>query len=124
MNSRISQYHGLSQQPGSGQWSAAPQPGLVRKSILSSPRPAPPWLHQTRQDRRVSRQLASLSIADMSPKLAVQRVVGLFQRGEHREAAAFLRRVSPATFKQIVHQGPSIDIADLVFCFSNEQLSI
>ena len=58
------------------------------------------------QSRR-SRQLASLSIADVSPRLALQRILALFQRGEHREAAAFLRRISVSTFRQLVGQLPS-----------------
>ena len=78
---RISGYHA----PG-----PEPPAQFPRKSILSSgggptslPQPGdrrPPW----ERGRRVSRQLASLSIADMSPRLAVQRVLQLFQRGEHR----------------------------------------
>ena len=58
------------------------------------------------QSRR-SRQLASLSIADVSPRLALQRILALFQRGDHREAAAFLRRISVSTFRQLVGQLPS-----------------
>ena len=59
-----------------------------------------------RSSRR-SRQLASLSIADVSPRLATQRILALFQRGEHREAAAFLRRISVTTFRQMVAQLPT-----------------
>lgn len=59
-----------------------------------------------RSSRR-SRQLASLSIADVSPRLALQRILALFQRGDHREAAAFLRRISVATFRQMVGQLPT-----------------
>ena len=36
-------------------------------------------------------RLASLSIADMSPKLALQRILNLWQGKQYREAAAFLR---------------------------------
>lgn len=57
--------------------------------------------------RRQSRQLASLSIADVSPRLATQRIMALFQRGDHREAAAFLKRISMATFRQLVTQLPT-----------------
>ena len=54
-----------------------------------------------------SRQMASLSIADMSPRLALQRILALFERGEQREAAAFLHRLSIATFRQILPDLPT-----------------
>lgn len=53
------------------------------------------------------RQLASLSIADISPRLALQRILVLFERGEQREAAAFLRRLSLTTFRQILNELPT-----------------
>jgi len=58
-------------------------------------------------DNGSRRQLASLSIADMSPRLALQRILALFERGEQREAAAFLRRLSMSTFRQIVTELPT-----------------
>ena len=54
-----------------------------------------------------SRQMASLSIADMSPRLALQRILALFERGEQREAAAFLHRLSITTFRQILPDLPT-----------------
>ena len=65
-----------------------------------------------RGGRRQSRQLASLSIADVSPRLATQRIMALFGRGEHREAAAFLRRISVTTFRQLVTQLPTSHFVD------------
>ena len=47
----------------------------------------------------LNKRLASLSIADMSPKLALQRILALYERGDHREAAAFIRRLTYATFR-------------------------
>ena len=62
-----------------------------------------------RRDAEVtrSRQMASLSIADMSPRLALQRILALFERGEQREAAAFLHRLSLTTFRQILPDLPT-----------------
>ena len=62
-----------------------------------------------RRDAEVtrSRQMASLSIADMSPRLALQRILALFERGEQREAAAFLHRLSITTFRQILPDLPT-----------------
>ena len=46
--------------------------------------------------RPASQNTASaMTIADLSPKLALQRLLVLYENGEHREAAAFLRRLSP-----------------------------
>lgn len=58
--------------------------------------------------RPASQNTASaMTIADLSPKLALQRLLCLYENGEHREAAAFLRRLSPGTFKQLLPQLPT-----------------
>ncbi len=54
----------------------------------------------------LNKRLASLTIADMSPRLVLQRVRVLFDGGDHREAAAFLRRVSMPTFRQVAGELP------------------
>ena len=59
-----------------------------------------------RQITALNKRLASLTIADMSPKLALQRILALYQRGDHREAAAFIRRLTYATFRQLVDDLP------------------
>ncbi|TRY74938.1 hypothetical protein TCAL_04579 [Tigriopus californicus] len=59
-----------------------------------------------RQIHALNKRLASLTIADMSPKLARQRILLLYEKGDHREAAAFIRRVSQGTFRQIVNELP------------------
>ena len=59
-----------------------------------------------KQIHALNKRLASLTIADMSPKLALQRVLLLFDKGEFREAAAFIRRISQSTYKQIVIDMP------------------
>ena len=51
--------------------------------------------------------MASLSIADMSPRLALQRILALFEKGEQREAAAFLNRLSVTTFRQVLPDLPT-----------------
>ena len=59
-----------------------------------------------RQIHALNRRLASLTIADMSPKLVKQRILLLYEKGEHREAAAFIRRISPSTYRQVVSELP------------------
>jgi hypothetical protein len=39
-----------------------------------------------RQIHALNKRLASLTIADMSPKLALQRILLLYKRGDHRYA--------------------------------------
>jgi len=45
---------------------------------------------------------SAMTIADLSPRLALQRLLMLYENGDHREAAAFLRRLSPSTFKALL----------------------
>lgn len=59
-----------------------------------------------RQISALNKRLASLTIADMSPRLALQRILALYDRGDHREAAAFIRRLTYATFRQLVDELP------------------
>ena len=59
-----------------------------------------------RQIHALNRRLASLTIADMSPRLALQRILLLYKKGDHREAAGFIRRLSYATFRQLVEDLP------------------
>ena len=58
--------------------------------------------------RPASQNTASaMTIADVSPRLALQRILVLYENGEHREAAAFLRRLAPPTFRQLLPQLPA-----------------
>ena len=58
--------------------------------------------------RPASQNTASaMTIADVSPRLALQRILMLYENGDHREAAAFLRRLSPPTFRQLLPQLPA-----------------
>ena len=59
-----------------------------------------------KQITALNKRLASLTIADMSPRLALQRILALYDRGDHREAAAFIRRLTYATFRQLVDELP------------------
>ena len=59
-----------------------------------------------RQISALNKRLASLTIADMSPRLALQRILALYNRGDYREAAAFIRRLTYATFRQLVDDLP------------------
>ena len=58
--------------------------------------------------RPASQSMASaMTIADVSPRLALQRILMLYENGDFREAAAFLRRLSPPTFRQLLPQLPA-----------------
>ena len=100
-------------QPIQPELAMAPPP--IISSSASRPLPTRPDRFRQRiqfeqndmkQIHALNKRLASLTIADMSPKLALQRVLLLFDKGEYREAAAFIRRISQATYKQIVADMP------------------
>ena len=42
-----------------------------------------------------------------SPRMALQRILDLYERGDHREAAAFMRRLPFPAFRQILPQLPA-----------------
>ena len=49
-----------------------------------------------------------MTLLDSSgPRLALQRILYLYENGEHREAANFMRRLNFATFKSILPQLPA-----------------
>ena len=55
-----------------------------------------------------SQNLATvMALPDSSPRMALQRILVLYENGEHREAAAFMRRLSFPTFKQLLPQLPA-----------------
>ena len=59
-----------------------------------------------RQIHALNKRLASLTIADMSPKLALQRILILYKRGDHRYGKAFLifNNISYQFFKSFFYQ--------------------
>ncbi len=63
-------------------------------------------VNDMKQITALNKRLASLTIADMSPKLALHRILALYEKGDHREAAAFIRRLTYATFRQLVDDLP------------------
>lgn len=50
---------------------------------------------------------AAMSLPESSPKMALQRILDLYEKGDHREAAAFMRRLSFPAFRQILPQLPA-----------------
>ncbi len=58
-----------------------------------------------------SQNLASaMALPDMnsgSPRMALQKILYLYENGEHREAANFMRRLNFVTFKSILPQLPA-----------------
>lgn len=64
--------------------------------------------HGMMQKTMDSQNLASaMSIPDSSPRLALQKILMLYEKGDHREAAAFMRRLSFPTFRQLLPQLPA-----------------
>eukprot|EP00095_Tigriopus_kingsejongensis_P012102 snap_masked-scaffold747_size103044-processed-gene-0.11 protein:Tk12102 transcript:snap_masked-scaffold747_size103044-processed-gene-0.11-mRNA-1 annotation:"hypothetical protein L798_12370" len=55
-----------------------------------------------------SQNLASaMLLPDASPRMALQKILTLYENGDHREAATFMRRLSFHTFRQILPQIPA-----------------
>lgn len=55
-----------------------------------------------------SQNLATaMTLPDSSPRVALQRILFLYENGEHREAANFMRRLNFPTFKSILPQLPA-----------------
>ncbi|CAB4065074.1 unnamed protein product [Lepeophtheirus salmonis] len=69
-------------------------------------RPISRHLKFENDDMTLNKRLASLTIADMSPKLAYQRILLLYDKGDHREAASFIRRLSLPTFRSLLSDLP------------------
>ncbi|CAH0389093.1 unnamed protein product [Bemisia tabaci] len=53
--------------------------------------------------------VSSMTIADVSPRFAVKRILLLYENAQYREAANFINRLSHGTFKTILGQLP-IDV--------------
>ncbi len=49
----------------------------------------------------------AMGLQEASPRQALQRILVLYERGEHREAAAFMRRLSFNTFRAMLPQLPA-----------------
>ncbi|XP_040568514.1 uncharacterized protein [Lepeophtheirus salmonis] len=80
-------------------------PGKNRSS-KGIKRPISRHLKFENDDMTLNKRLASLTIADMSPKLAYQRILLLYDKGDHREAASFIRRLSLPTFRSLLSDLP------------------
>lgn len=51
------------------------------------------------QDADLDHRISSMTIADVSPRFAVKRILLLYENQQHREAANFINRLSHGTFK-------------------------
>lgn len=58
------------------------------------------------QDAELDHRISSMTIADVSPRFAVKRILLLYENQQHREAANFINRLSHGTFKVIVNDLP------------------
>ena len=96
-----------SSQPHNPNWNQfAPNGMMVR------PRRPLPRVHHNMimvdYEELPSQNLASaMTLPDSSPRMALQRILYLYENGEHREAANFMRRLNFAAFKSILPQLPA-----------------
>ena len=49
----------------------------------------------------------ALTLPDSSPRVALQKILFLYENGDHREAANFMRRLNFTTFKSILPSLPA-----------------
>jgi hypothetical protein len=114
-----SQPHGVG---GGGNWSYQPNPIMMAHGPQSMPmingmdkiRPRRPLprIHNNMimvdYEELPSQNLATaMTLPDSSPRVALQRILFLYENGEHREAANFMRRLNFPTFKSILPQLPA-----------------
>ncbi len=112
--------------PGSSNWSYAPNPSMAAGFAGGAPSgpQSMPMLEKIRPRRPLprihnnmimvdyeelpSQNLASaMTLPDSSPRVALQRILFLYENGEHREAANFMRRLNFPTFRAILPQLPA-----------------
>ncbi|XP_034254656.1 uncharacterized protein LOC117653237 [Thrips palmi] len=58
------------------------------------------------EDADLDHRISSMTIADVSPRFAVKRILLLYENQQYREAANFINRLSHGTFKVIVNDLP------------------
>ncbi|KAE8742967.1 hypothetical protein FOCC_FOCC011461 [Frankliniella occidentalis] len=63
------------------------------------------------QDAELDHRISSMTIADVSPRFAVKRILLLYENQQHREAANFINRLSHGTFKVDGTGGPDPRLA-------------
>ncbi|XP_059470854.1 uncharacterized protein LOC132193916 [Neocloeon triangulifer] len=56
--------------------------------------------------QQIDSRINSMTIADVSPRVAVKRIILLYENYQYREAANFINRLSHGTFKVILHELP------------------
>lgn len=66
----------------------------------------PPEQQEHRQQQQRLVAVGSMTIADVSPRFAVKRILLLYENAQYREAANFVNRLSHGTFKTILGQLP------------------
>ena len=60
----------------------------------------------TSGDEDFDNRISSMTIADVSPRFAVKRIILLYENFQYREAANFINRLSHGTFKVILNDLP------------------
>lgn len=64
------------------------------------------WRRSHWVDGFPAEMVSSMTIADVSPRFAVKRILILYENAQYREAANFINRLSHGTFKAILSQLP------------------
>ena len=78
----------------------APGAGVLRP-------PTTPHHHHTMMHFDSQTLASAMSLPEHSPRQALQKILLLYEKGDHREAAAFMRRLSFPTFRQLLPQLPA-----------------
>ena len=99
-------------------WSYQPHPKMMnhhQQQLMTDairPRRPLPRIHNNMimvdYEELPSQNLASaMTLPDSSPRVALQKILFLYENGDHREAANFMRRLNFTTFKSILPSLPA-----------------
>ena len=95
-------------------WSYQAHPKMMNQLMTDAIRPRRPLprIHNNMimvdYEELSSQNLTSaMTLPDSSPRMALQRILYLYENGDHREAANFMRRLNFATFKSILPSLPA-----------------
>ena len=93
-------------------WSYQPHPKMMNQFEAIRPRRPLPRIHNNMimvdYEELPSQNIATaLTLPDSSPRVALQKILFLYENGDHREAANFMRRLNFTTFKSILPSLPA-----------------
>ncbi|XP_049859153.1 uncharacterized protein LOC126353934 [Schistocerca gregaria] len=79
---------------------------LQGAASTSASAPGGPQYGGSHSDQELDSRISSMTIADVSPRFAVKRIILLYENSQFREAANFINRLSHSTFKVILTELP------------------